>query len=94
MKTTKVQGNNNNHRVLLYAISTCAWCKRTKEFLKDNDIEYEYVDIDLCSQEDRQKIREDIQNRGGRLTYPTIIIDDKILVTGLREDKLREALGI
>ena len=94
MQTTKVPGKNNKHRVLMYAISTCAWCKRAKKLLKDNNIEYEYVDIDLCSREDREKIREDILNRGGRLSYPAIVIDSRILITGFQEDKIREALEI
>jgi len=62
--------------------------------LKDNNIEYEYVDVDLCGEEDREKIRQDILNRGGRLSYPVIIIDDKILINGFYEEKIKEALGI
>jgi len=94
MRTTRVPGRNNKHKVLMYAISTCGWCKRTKNFLKDNNVEYEYVDIDLCSREDREEIRKDILSRGGRLSYPTIIIDEKSLITGFQEDKIREALEI
>lgn len=94
MKTNKVPGKNSKHRVILYAISTCAWCKRTKNFLKDNGVEFEYVDIDLCSKEDREEIREDILKRGGRLSYPTIVIDDKVSITGFHDDKIKEALGL
>jgi len=65
-----------------------------KRFLTDNNVEYEYVDVDLCNKEDQRKIKEDIQSRGGRLTYPTIVVDDKILITGLKEDKLREILEL
>jgi glutaredoxin-like protein NrdH len=78
----------------LYALSTCAWCRMTKQFLKDNDIEFEYVDVDLCEEEDKQKIREHIQSKGGPLSYPTIIVDDNVLITGFRTDKIREALEL
>ena len=94
MQTTRVPGRNNKHKVLMYAISTCGWCKRTKNFLRDNNIEYEYVDIDLCNREDREEIRKDILSRGGHLSYPTIIIDEKSLITGFQEDKIREVLEI
>ena len=94
MRTIRVSGEDNKHRILLYAISTCGWCKRAKKLLRDNKIEYEYVDIDLCSREDREKIRSDILSRGGRLSYPTIIVDDRILITGFQEDKIRETLEI
>ena len=94
MKVVKIPGKNKKHKVSLYTLSTCAWCKQLKKFLKDKDVEYEYTDIDLSEEEDKVKIRSDIQKRGGSLNYPTIIIDDKILITGFVKDKLEEALGI
>ena len=94
MQFSKVSGQRRQHRVVLYALSTCAWCRMTKQFLKDNDVEYEYIDVDLCQEEDKQKIREHIQSKGGPLSYPTIIVDDNVLITGFRADKIREALGL
>jgi glutaredoxin len=94
MNLFRVPGEKNEHKVLVYALSTCAWCKSAKQFLKDNEIEYDYVDVDLSSNKDREIIRKDILNRGGELSYPTIIIDDKVLITGFRKDKIREALKI
>jgi len=94
MQAVKVFGKNNKHKVLLYALSTCGWCKRAKRFLNDNDVEYEYVDVDLCKMEDKKIIRQDIQNRGGILAYPTVIIDNNRLLTGPSPDKLREVLEL
>ncbi len=92
MDIVKVPGKNNKHRVMMYAISTCAWCKMTKKFLKDNEVEFEYVDVDLCSDEDHEKITQDILSRGGELSYPTIIVDGKTVITGFRKDKISEVL--
>ena len=94
MQFSKVSGQKRQHKVVLYALSTCAWCKMTKQFLKDNDVEFEYVDVDLCEEEDKQKIRQHIQSKGGPLSYPTIIVDDNVLITGFRTDKIRGALGL
>jgi glutaredoxin-like protein NrdH len=94
MNISKVSGKNAKHKVIIYALSTCVWCKMTKQFLKDNDIAYEFVDVDLTDDDERQKIHEDIQNKGGTLSYPTTIIDDKIVVTGFRKDRLKEELQI
>jgi glutaredoxin-like protein NrdH len=90
----KVSGKNSKHKVLLYALSTCAWCKKTKKFLKENDIEYEYVDADLTNDEDHEKIRQDLINRGSEPSYPTIIVDNKTVITGFRIDVLKEALEL
>ncbi len=94
MKFSKVPGKKNNHKVTLYALSTCVWCKLTKQFLKDNDVEFEVVDVDLLDDEDRSKAHETISSKGGMLSYPTTIIDDKTVVTGFRKDQLKEALGV
>jgi glutaredoxin len=94
MNVVRVEGKNNRHKVFVYALSTCAWCKLTKQFLRENEIEYEYVDVDLCSEEDKEKIKKDILERGGSLSYPVIIVDDNILINGFRKDKIKEALEI
>jgi len=94
MKIEKVQGKNNKHKVFMYALSTCAWCRMTKQYLKDNEVQFEYVDVDKCSDEDLEKIREDILSKGGSLSYPVIIVNDKILINGFRKDRIKETLGI
>jgi len=94
MKIVKVPGKNTKHKVFVYALSTCAWCRLTKQYLKDNGIEYEYVDVDLCNDDDKDKVKQEILDKGGDLSYPTIIIDDKTLITGFRKDKLKEILKI
>jgi glutaredoxin len=94
MKIVKVNGRKRSHKVFMYAISTCAWCKRTKQFLKDNNVEFEYVDVDLCNDEDQGKVEEEITSRSGRLSFPTLIVDDKILITGFKPNKISEALEL
>lgn len=94
MNTTKVPGRIRKNKILLYTLSTCAWCKMAKRFLENKNIEYEYIDVDLCSTEDSEKIEKDILDKGGKLSYPVIIINDKNLMNGFYEDRLREALQI
>ncbi|MGA9388005.1 MAG: glutaredoxin family protein [Candidatus Bathyarchaeia archaeon] len=94
MKVEKVPGKNRKNRVFLYALSTCAWCKMTKQFLKDNDVEFEYVDVDKCDDEDLDKIKKEILGKGGSLSYPVVVVDDKTLINGFRKDKIKETLGI
>ena len=94
MPFSKVQGKKNEHKVVVYALSTCVWCKMTKQFLKDHEIEFETIDVDLCEPEEKEQIRHQIQSKGGSLNYPTTIVDDKKLIAGFRKDQLKEALGI
>jgi len=93
MQFFKVIGGRKQHKVVLFALSTCAWCKLTKQFLKDNEVEFSYLDIDLINEDEKEKIRQIIRDKGGPLSFPTTIIDDKILITGFRKDKIKEALN-
>ncbi len=94
MEFSKVSGKNNSHKVTLYALSTCVWCKMTKQFLSDSSIAYEFVDVDLLGADDKSKAHETILSKGGNLTYPTVIVDDQKLIAGFRKDQLKEALGV
>jgi glutaredoxin-like protein NrdH len=94
MNISKVAGKNTKHKVLIYALSTCVWCKMTKQYLKDNGVEFEFVDVDLATETDKDKIRKDISSKGGSLSYPTTIIDDKTVVTGFRKDLLKKELEL
>ncbi|MFX1319671.1 MAG: glutaredoxin domain-containing protein [Promethearchaeota archaeon] len=94
MKLEKVQGDRKKHQVLLYALSTCGWCKMTKAFLNDNSIEYEFIDVDKLEIDDREIVNKDIKKRGARLAFPTIIIDDKTIITGFKKDQLTKALEV
>ncbi|MHA2427374.1 MAG: glutaredoxin family protein [Candidatus Hermodarchaeia archaeon] len=94
MERKTVQGDRKKHQVLLYALSTCGWCKMTKAWLVDNSIAYEYVDVDKLEHAEKEVVNKDIKSRGGRIAFPTVIIDDKTIITGFKKDKLTEALGL
>ncbi len=94
MQFSKVAGKKRDHKVTLYALSTCVWCKMTKQFFVDNSVGYEFVDVDLLEDDDREKARQDILSKGATLSYPTIIVDDKTVVTGFKKDQLKEVLGV
>jgi glutaredoxin-like protein NrdH len=94
MQFSKISGKKNNHKVTLYALSTCVWCKMTKQYLNENGIEYQFVDVDLLDDSDKSLVHETIISKGGALSYPTTIVDDKTVITGFRKDLLKEALGL
>lgn len=94
MQTIKVEGTRSQHHVLMYALSTCRWCRRAKEWLQQHAVTYEYVEVDLQDRMTKHAIIQDILGRGGHLTYPTIIIDDSLLIQGFHPEKLIEALDL
>ena len=65
-----------------------------KKLLKDLDVEYEYVDIDLVKGDEREKVREELRKHNPRMSAPTVVIDDgKNVIVGFDEEEVREALS-
>jgi glutaredoxin len=87
-----VNGEKKKHKIKCYTISTCVWCKRTKQWLKTNNYEYEYIDVDLLSAEEREEINKEIKKFNERLSFPTVVIDDEVVVVGHNSEMLKEAL--
>lgn len=84
---------NINIKPKLYTLSTCVHCSATKRFLKENGIEFDYVDVDKLDGEERRDILTEMSKISGSMRFPTIVVGKKVIV-GFYEDKLREALGL
>lgn len=74
--------------VKVYSTPTCPWCIRTKQFLKDNNIIFE--DIDVGADE---KAAEEMVQKSGQMGVPVLDIEGVIIV-GYDINKIKGALGI
>lgn len=81
-------------KVKLYALSTCGWCKKTRRFLDDHHVNYEYEYVDLMSGAEKARVMAEVDRWNPRRTFPTVVVDDKEVVVGFQEDRLREVLGL
>ena len=79
-------------KVMLYALSTCVWCRRTKRLLNELGVEYDYTDVDLLSGAEREAVMEAVKKYNPSLSFPTMVIDDKKAILGFQEKEIREAL--
>lgn len=94
MQFSKVSGKEDSHKVIVYALSTCVWCKMTKQFLNENNVAYEFLDVDLLEEEDKDKVRKEILKRSGSVNFPTIIVDDKNVIQGFQKTEIKKVLKI
>lgn len=80
-------------RVKVYALSTCPYCRRTKEFLKEHGIDCDIVDVDLLEGQEQDDVLDEIERITGKQSFPVVLIGDQVIV-GHNEEKLRSALGL
>jgi glutaredoxin-like protein NrdH len=91
MKMTHVNGKNKGH-IVLYTLSTCGWCKKTKRLLNEMGVEYYYNDVDLLEGKSKEKTLEEISRWNPACTFPTLVIDNKCIV-GYQEEEIKKAIG-
>jgi len=75
-------------RVKVYSTPTCPYCIRAKQFLKDNNVEFENIDVSA----DQQK-SEEMVKISGQMGVPVLDIEGEIIV-GFDKEAIKKALGI
>lgn len=78
--------------VTIYTTPTCGFCKMTKEFFKDNNVEYTEHDVSVDAQEAQKMV-----DLSGQMGVPVIVIgegEDQAIIVGFDEPKLKETLGL
>jgi glutaredoxin len=93
MKIEHVKGENRG-KILLYALSTCGWCKKTKNLLNNLGVEYSYIFVDLVDGKEKEEVMDDVKKWNPRCTFPTLVIKDEECIIGYKEDEIKEALGL
>ena len=87
-----VNGKNKG-TVMLYALSTCGWCRMTRELLTNLGVEFSYVYVDLLSGDELSKVTGELQKFNTKNSFPTLVINNKKVIIGYRDDEIMEALA-
>ena len=89
-----IPGSHDQHHAVFYGLSTCIWCKRTRQFLESQGVKFDYVYVDLLQGEEREEAKEQVRRWNASVSFPTVIVDDRQAVVGYKTDRLKEALGL
>ncbi len=74
--------------VIVYSTSSCPWCVKVKDFLSENNIEFEERNA-----QENPKYAVELQEKSGGLAVPVTDIDGTVII-GFNVPKLKEALKI
>jgi len=91
MQFTHINGRDKG-KVVLFALSTCGWCKKTKTFLDELGVAYDFVFVDLLSGADRDEAIKLIEKVNPQRSFPTMIVNDSRVIVGFNEATIREVL--
>lgn len=79
-------------KVKIYTTSTCQYCKATKQYFKDNNVDFE--EIDVTTDENAQAEMIEVS---GQMSVPVILVETengRELVLGFDQAKLAKLLGL
>jgi glutaredoxin len=78
-------------KVSMYTLSTCPWCRKTKNYFTERGIPFDFIDYDLADKETQKKIIQELDEKGGS-GFPFVKIEDEIIV-GYNPERYAKLLG-
>jgi glutaredoxin 3 len=75
-------------KITVYSTPTCPWCEKTKEFLTENKVEFDNIDV-----ASDQKAAQEMVKKSGQMGVPVTDIDGTIIV-GFDKNALKKALKL
>lgn len=80
-------------KVTLYGQSTCPWSHRTRAWLDNERIVYDFVDYDLADEGMRAQIQDEMVGRGAS-AFPFVKFGDDDFIVGYNPDAFARLLGL
>ncbi len=77
--------------IRLYSLSTCAHCRSCKELLNKSGCPYKCIEVDKLEPAERKRVLQEIKAFNPRISFPTLIMGDKVIV-GFKEKEIQEML--
>jgi len=78
--------------VTIYTTPTCGFCKMTKEFFHQNNVTFTENDVSTDSTKAQEMV-----DLSGQMGVPVVVIgegEDKVIIVGFDEPKLKESLDL
>lgn len=92
---TVESGEHDTHKLTLYSLSTCAFCKKAIDFLKQRNVAFRYIQLDTINPLVKQTVKSELRSKYSNLpVFPILIIDDQEAISGFNEARWKSALDL
>ncbi len=82
----------NKGKIMLYALSTCIWCRKTKELLEKLGVEFDYIYVDLLEGKEKDRIKKEVMEWNPACSFPTIVFNNEKCIAGFKEQEIKKML--
>jgi len=78
-------------KISMYTLSTCPWCRKTKKFFKDKNVSFDFIDYDLASEDEQNRIAGEMMKHTGHISFPFVRIGDTVVI-GFNPERYEQLL--
>ena len=75
-------------KITVYSTTTCPYCVMVKDFLKENKVEFEDINV-----QENQEAAQEMVKKSGQYGVPVIDIDGEIII-GFDKSRIKELLKL
>jgi glutaredoxin len=79
--------------VMLFALSTCPYCRMAKKYLDENDVAYDILEVDLLEGAEKDDAVARVKELSGGTSFPVIVVGEEVIV-GFNKKRMKELLGL
>lgn len=87
---TKEDGCKDFGEIRVFALSTCAFCKKALKYLRDNSIKFMYIYVDDLEPGNKQELKDKLKETYKQdVGFPFMIINGDQVIVGFKEDEYK-----
>lgn len=90
-----IEGERQDHDAVIFALSTCAFCRRAVEYLKSRNVQFRYTYLDQIDLETKRVVKKELSERFDNIVvFPILVVDDQRAYSGFTESVWARALDL
>lgn len=67
-------------RIKVFALSTCPYCRQARAYLTDNGVEFDVVEVDTLTGQERADAIDEVKRLSGGTSFPVTVADGTVVV--------------
>jgi glutaredoxin len=80
--------------IMIFSLSTCFWCGKVEEFLKEQGVEFNVLIIDKLEGADQQEAVAEMSKYNPNMSFPTIVINNgEKAIIGFDKEELTKQIN-
>jgi glutaredoxin-like protein NrdH len=93
MPITSTKERSAVARIKVFALSTCPYCHQARAFLDENNVEYDAVEVDKLTGQERADTIDEVKKLSGGTSFPVVTAGGEVVV-GFDKVRIAKLAGI